>query len=127
LDLSETSPKVGIQCEQSSGSALEVEHDAVLLYPIGNPADGFEPVTCPERAIGLLKTYNQDQFFPPSQVAGLTEELTAAGVEHDFHYYLAHHAFGNEQAVGEGRIEETHYDPVWAHGWGIRSCNCTKK
>ena len=56
---------------------------------------------------------DQDQFFPPSQVAGLTEKLTAAGVNHDFHHYLAHHAFANEQAVGDGRIAETHYDPVW--------------
>ena len=29
-------------------------------------------------------------------------------------YYLAHHAFGNEQAVGPGRIAETQYDSVWA-------------
>jgi len=57
---------------------------------------------------------DQDQFFPPSLVAGLTEKLKGAGVTHDFHHYLAHHAFGNEQAVGEGRIAETHYDPVWA-------------
>ena len=32
----------------------------------------------------------------------------------DFHHYLAHHAFGNEQAVGAGRIAQTQYDPVWA-------------
>ena len=35
-------------------------------------------------------------------------------MKHDFHRYLAHHAFGNEQAEGDGRIAETHYDPVWA-------------
>jgi len=57
---------------------------------------------------------DQDQFFPPSLVAGLTEKLAAAGVQPDFHHYLAHHAFGNEQAVGEGRIAETQHDPVWA-------------
>jgi carboxymethylenebutenolidase len=57
---------------------------------------------------------DQDQFFPLSQIAGLAEKLTAAGVKQDFHYYLAQHAFGNEEAVGEGRIAETHYDPVWA-------------
>jgi carboxymethylenebutenolidase len=34
-------------------------------------------------------------------------------VAHDFHHYLAHHAFGNEHAVGEGRIPETQHDPVW--------------
>jgi len=50
---------------------------------------------------------DQDQFFPPSQVEGLTEKLTAASVEHDFHYYLAHHAFGNEQAVRGGSRRRT--------------------
>ena len=57
---------------------------------------------------------DQDQFFLPAQVEGLTAKLRAAGVAHDFHHYLAHHAFGNEDAVGDGRIAETQYDPVWA-------------
>ena len=56
----------------------------------------------------------QDEFFPIAQVEGLTAKLADAGVSFDFHRYLAHHAFGNEQAVGPGRIAETHYDPVWA-------------
>ena len=56
----------------------------------------------------------QDEFFPIAQVEGLTAKLKEAGVTFDFHRYLAHHAFGNEQAVGPGRIAETHYDPVWA-------------
>ena len=56
----------------------------------------------------------QDEFFPASQVEGLAAKLKEAGVSFDFHHYLAHHAFGNEQAVGPGRIAETHYDPVWA-------------
>jgi len=56
----------------------------------------------------------QDQFFPITQVEGLAAKLKEAGVSFDFHQYLAHHAFGNEQAVGPGRIAETHYDPVWA-------------
>jgi carboxymethylenebutenolidase len=57
---------------------------------------------------------SQDEFFPPALVEGLTAKLKDAGVAHDFHHYLAHHAFGNEQAVGTGRIAETQYDPVWA-------------
>ena len=56
----------------------------------------------------------QDQFFPIAQVEGLTAKLKEAGVSFESHQYLAHHAFGNEQAVGPGRIAETHYDPVWA-------------
>ena len=56
----------------------------------------------------------QDEFFPASQVEGLAAKLKDAGVGFDFHHYLARHAFGNEQAVGTGRIAETQYDPVWA-------------
>ncbi len=56
----------------------------------------------------------QDEFFPPAQVEALTAKLRDAGVKFDFHHYFAHHGFGNEQAVGTGRIAETQYDPVWA-------------
>ena len=56
----------------------------------------------------------QDEFFPATLVEGLAAKLTETDVKFDFHHYLAHHAFGNEQAVGEGRIAQTNYDPVWA-------------
>ena len=56
----------------------------------------------------------QDQFFKTETVDGLEAKLREARVDVDFHRYLAHHAFGNEQAVGPGRIAATQYDPVWA-------------
>jgi carboxymethylenebutenolidase len=56
----------------------------------------------------------QDQSFPADQVDALEAKLKEAQVDFEFHRYLAHHAFGNEQAVGEGRIETTQFDPVWA-------------
>ena len=56
----------------------------------------------------------QDEHFPQVLVDGLAAKLKSAGAEFDFHHYLARHAFGNEQAVGEGRIASTQYDPVWA-------------
>ncbi len=56
----------------------------------------------------------QDQFFPIDTVAGLEAKLTAAGVDYEFHRYLAHHAFANETAVGARRLAATQYDPVWA-------------
>jgi carboxymethylenebutenolidase len=56
----------------------------------------------------------QDEFFPIATVDLLQEKLRAAGVNFDFHRYLAHHAFANETAVGPGRIPATQYDPVWA-------------
>ena len=56
----------------------------------------------------------QDEFFPIATVDALQDKLNQAGVVHDFHRYLAHHAFANETAVGPGRIPATQYDPVWA-------------
>jgi carboxymethylenebutenolidase len=56
----------------------------------------------------------QDEHFPPAQVGELEIKLREAGVDFDFHRYLARHAFGNEEAVGPGRIATTQYDPVWA-------------
>src|SRR6185503_17769854 len=53
----------------------------------------------------------QDEHFKPEQVEALAARLKSAGVRHDFHQYLAYHAFGNEQAVGEGRLSFTQYDP----------------
>jgi carboxymethylenebutenolidase len=56
----------------------------------------------------------QDDFFPITQAEALEARLRAAGVAFEAHRYLARHAFGNEEAVGEGRIAETQYDRVWA-------------
>ena len=56
----------------------------------------------------------QDEFFKIEMVDALEEKLTAAGVQHDFYRYLAHHAFTNETAVGPGRIPATQYDAVWS-------------
>jgi carboxymethylenebutenolidase len=56
----------------------------------------------------------QDEFFPIAKVDELEAKLKAAGVACDFHRYLARHAFGNEEAVGDGRIAQTQFDPVWA-------------
>ena len=56
----------------------------------------------------------QDQFFAIATVDQLEAKLVEAKVSFDFHRYMAFHAFANEEAVGTGRIAETHYDPVWA-------------
>jgi carboxymethylenebutenolidase len=56
----------------------------------------------------------QDEFFPIASIDGLEEKLRAANVAHDFHRYLAHHAFANETAVGPRRIPQTQYDAVWS-------------
>jgi carboxymethylenebutenolidase len=56
----------------------------------------------------------QDTVFPINGVDSLEGKLREAGVNFDFHRYLAHHAFANETAVGPGRIPLTQYDAVWA-------------
>ena len=56
----------------------------------------------------------QDAFFPIASVDQLEEKLGAAGVDFEFHRYLAHHAFANETAVGPGRIAATQFDAAWA-------------
>ncbi|MEX6665060.1 dienelactone hydrolase family protein [Pseudomonas sp. W2-17] len=56
----------------------------------------------------------QDEFFPADGVDQLEAKLSEGGVDLEFHRYLAHHAFANEEAVGPGRIAGTQYDPVWA-------------
>jgi carboxymethylenebutenolidase len=56
----------------------------------------------------------QDEFFPIANIDSLQDKLRGANVDFDFHRYLAHHAFANENAVGPGRIPATQYDPVWS-------------
>jgi carboxymethylenebutenolidase len=56
----------------------------------------------------------QDAFFAAATVDELEAKLKAGGVSAEFHRYLAHHAFANEEAVGPNRIEGTQYDAVWA-------------
>ena len=88
------------------------ELDAAVTWYGCPPVDYVDPskIRIPLQGHWAL----QDEFFPPAQVEALAAKLRDAGVKFDFHDYLAHHGFGNEQAVGTGRIAETQYDPVWA-------------
>ncbi|MFM0755942.1 MULTISPECIES: dienelactone hydrolase family protein [Paraburkholderia] len=56
----------------------------------------------------------QDAFFPAASVDVLETKFASSRGSVEFHRYLAHHAFANETAVGDGRIPGTQYDPVWA-------------
>jgi carboxymethylenebutenolidase len=56
----------------------------------------------------------QDAFFPIKNVDALEAKLKEAGVQAEFHRYLAHHAFANETAIGHRRIAGTQFDPEWA-------------
>jgi carboxymethylenebutenolidase len=56
----------------------------------------------------------QDEYFPIATIDPLEAKLREAGVNFEFHRYLARHAFANETAVGPGRTPSTQYDPVWS-------------
>jgi carboxymethylenebutenolidase len=56
----------------------------------------------------------QDEFFAAETVDALETKLSEAKVDVEFHRYLAHHAFANEEAVGPGRISRTQFDPAWS-------------
>ncbi|MBT2792819.1 dienelactone hydrolase family protein [Paraburkholderia strydomiana] len=76
------------------------------------PLDRFDTsgITAPIQAHWAI----QDAFFPAASVDVLEEKFALSGVPAEFHRYLAHHAFANETAVGDGRIPGTQYDQVWA-------------
>jgi carboxymethylenebutenolidase len=57
---------------------------------------------------------DQDAFFAPEGVKALGQAFQEAGVKHQFHHYLAHHAFANETATGATRLPQTQYDAAWA-------------
>ena len=111
-------PKVGVTgfC---MGGALTVlaltqspEVDAGVVWYGCPPLDYIDASKLKAPLQGHWAT--QDEFFKIDIVDGLEAKLTAAGVQYDFHRYLAHHAFANETAVGPDRIPATQYDAVWA-------------
>lgn len=56
----------------------------------------------------------QDAFFNIETVGELESTLHENNVDATFYTYLAHHAFANEDAVGNGRIPGTQYDATWS-------------
>ncbi|MFM0738004.1 dienelactone hydrolase family protein [Paraburkholderia xenovorans] len=76
------------------------------------PLDYIDPAKITVPVLGHWAT--QDEFFAADIVDALETKLTEGKVDVEFHRYLAHHAFANEDAVGPGRISRTQYDPVWA-------------
>nr|WP_315427210.1 dienelactone hydrolase family protein [uncultured Albidiferax sp.] len=111
------SPKVGLTGFCMGGAltllaAQAPELDAAVVW-YGCPP--LEYIDASKIKIPLQGHWaTQDEFFKIDTVAALEEKLGAAGVDFEFHRYLAHHAFANEEAVGPGRIAATQYDPVWA-------------
>ena len=112
------SPKVGVTGFCMGGaltllaSCMAPEIDAAVVWYGCPPLEYIDATKI--KAPLQAHWATQDEFFAPALVDQLQEKLTAAGVNFDFHRYLAHHAFANETAVGPGRIPATQYDAVWA-------------
>lgn len=110
-------PKVGLTGFCMGGAltllaAGSPELDAAVVWYGCPPLDYIDASNIKIPLQGHWAT--QDQFFKIETVDGLEAKLTAAGVDYEFHRYLAHHAFANETAVGPHRLAATQYDPVWA-------------
>jgi carboxymethylenebutenolidase len=94
----------------AAGMAPEI--DAAAIWYGCPPLEYIDAAKIKAPLLGHWAT--QDQFFAIATVDQLEEKLRGAGVRFEFHRYLAHHAFANEQALGPGRIAATQFDPVWA-------------
>ena len=111
-------PKVGVTgfCMGGALTLLALtqspEIDAGVVWYGCPPLEYIDASKIKAPVLGHFAT--QDQFFPIATIDALEEKLTAAGVPHAFHRYLAHHAFANETAVGPNRLPATQYDPVWS-------------
>ncbi|CDG80987.1 dienelactone hydrolase family protein [Janthinobacterium agaricidamnosum] len=88
------------------------ELDAAVTFYGFPPLEYIDPQQIKVPLQGHWAT--QDQHFKLETVAELETMLDNAGVALDFHRYLAPHAFANEEAVGNGRMPTSQYDPVWA-------------
>ena len=88
------------------------EADAGVVWYGCPPLEYLDAARITAPVMGHFAT--QDQFFSIETIDELEDKLSGAGVEVEFHRYLAHHAFANETAVGAARLPATQYDPYWA-------------
>jgi len=116
--LKQSSPKVAVMgfCMGGALTILAAVHvkeaDAAVCW-YGMPPDNAADVTM--IAIPLLGHFAEhDEFFPANQVRAAETKLKDAKVSHVFHWYDAHHGFGNETLKpGNPHVHKLaeHYDP----------------
>jgi len=112
------SSRIGITGFCMGGALTLLALNAIPELAAGVPWYGMPPLEALDpahlKAPILAHWATQDAFFVAEGVDKLEEKLRAGGVDLTFHRYLAHHAFANEDAIGDGRIAGTQYDPAWA-------------
>lgn len=111
-------PKVGVTgfCVGGALTILAMIHvpeaDAGVIWYGCPPLDYIDASKIRAPLLGHWAT--QDAVFNIETIDALEERLRGAGVDFEFHRYLAHHAFANETAVGPSRLPVTQYDAAWA-------------
>lgn len=111
-------PKVGVTgfCVGGALTILAMIHvpeaDAGVIWYGCPPLDYIDASKIRVPLLGHWAT--QDAVFNIETIDALEERLRGAGVDFEFHRYLAHHAFANETAVGPSRLPVTQYDAAWA-------------
>ena len=112
------SSRIGITGFCMGGALTLLSLNAIPELKAGVPFYGMPPLEAIDPANikvpVLVHSATQDAFFAAEDFDKLEEKLRAGGVDATFHRYLAHHAFANEEAIGDGRIAGTQYDAAWA-------------
>lgn len=112
------STKIGVTGYCMGGALTLLALSAIAEFSAGTVWYGFPPLEALDVSrikVPVLGHWaTQDVFFSIETVADLESKLRDADVDVQFHRYLAHHAFANETAMGEGRIAGTQYDAFWA-------------
>jgi carboxymethylenebutenolidase len=116
--LKQTSPKVGVIgfCMGGALAVLSAVHvkeaDAVVCWYGMPPADAADVTQIRIPLQGHFAEH--DEFFPADQVRAVEKKLKQAKVKHEFFWYDAQHAFGNETLEGSDPRRpklDHHYDP----------------
>ena len=118
LYLQADSEKVGVTGYCMGGALTLLALSSIPEFVCGVVWYGFPPLEYVDatkiKAALIGHWASQDIFFNIETVNELESKLHESDVDATFYTYLAHHAFANECAQGDGRISGTQYDATWS-------------